>query len=662
MQALNAQRLANVGQAGCVGSRRPFAAPGRLSPLAPPHLSPVEPSSLAPHPLLSGSSAVSLGATQPSRDVACCASSTSSSSGTQSSSSSGGAAAAAPSDWSKRLLSVAKTKGKNKSGGGGNGASHTPDADIFTPAKPASKPAAKKPVSNLDIPGLSYYEGRPDDDEDDEDLDADMLPGSERKRLPAEMRCFDTARIYIKGGDGGNGCVAFRREKFVEHGGPSGGNGGRGGNVWAVVDPNLNSLSVFRGQVHFRAEGGVNGQGSNCEGADAEDLIVHVPAGTIIRRKDAEEDDPPLAELLKPGERALLAVGGRGGRGNFSFKTSRDRAPTIAEKGEKGEELWVDLELKVVADVGIIGVPNAGKSTLLSVITAAKPKIANYPFTTLVPNLGVCEMDYRTTVFADVPGLLEGAHEGLGLGHEFLRHVQRCRVLVHVVDGTSPDPVGDFNAINLELELFNPDIKDKPQIVAYNKVDIPDSGDFWEMVREQLTAELGVPADKIFPISAATGQGVIELVRAVRGVLDELGPQQLTYETNALNQTAVQRRDVRIDDFTVLLEDLPPGSPSTAPRVFFVEGEGIERFAQMTNWDYYEAVKRFQRVLEVSGINGALKAKGVKEGDSVVIGETEFNWSDEKSDGAVYDSWLKDMKDRGVNRQGSARWPHPDVR
>ncbi|EFJ44248.1 hypothetical protein VOLCADRAFT_65003 [Volvox carteri f. nagariensis] len=480
------------------------------------------------------------------------------------------------------------------------------------------------------------------------------------------MRCFDTSRIYIKAGDGGNGCVAFRREKFVEHGGPSGGNGGRGGNVWAVADDGLNSLSTFRGQVHFRADNGVNGQGSNCDGADAEDLMVKVPLGTIVRRRDAGSDEPPLAELITPGQRALLAAGGRGGRGNFSFKTARDRAPTIAEKGEKGEELWVDLELKVVADVGIIGVPNAGKSTLLSVVTAARPKIANYPFTTLVPNLGVCEMDYRTTVFADVPGLLEGAHEGLGLGHEFLRHVQRCRVLVHVIDGTSPDPVGDFNAINLELELFNPGLRDKPQIVAYNKIDTPDSGDFWELVADQLTNEYGVAPDRLFPISAATGQGVTALVRAVRAVLDELGPATLSYETNALNQTALPaRRDVRIDEFVVSVEEVSTsgaGGGDGGSRVFYVEGEGIERFAQMTNWDYYEAVKRFQRVLEVSGINSALRARGVKTGESVVIGDTEFSWSDDQSDAAVYDSWLRDMKDRGVNRQGTARWPHPDVR
>jgi GTP-binding protein len=269
----------------------------------------------------------------------------------------------------------------------------------------------------------------------------------------------------------------------------------------------------FRKQAHFRAQAGAAGQGSMRDGANGEDLEVKVPLGTIIREKGADADAPPLAELLQHGQRALLLVGGRGGRGNLSFKTGRNTAPAFAERGEAGRETYVDLELKVVADVGIVGVPNAGKSTLLSVLTAARPKIANYPFTTLVPNLGVCEMDFRTTVFAgvcvccffvccvfvvcvqlagvdlllpppppltkphpkqtapnlthtDVPGLLEGAHEGTGLGHQFLRHVQRCRALVHVLDGTSPDPVGDYRAINLELELFNPELRDKPQVRA----------------------------------------------------------------------------------------------------------------------------------------------------------------------------------------------------
>ncbi|PNH04577.1 GTPase obg [Tetrabaena socialis] len=508
-------------------------------------------------------------------------------------------AAPSASDWSTRLLSVANKKASNAA---------PPIGDIFRPAKGTGSPPQGAGGGKASGKGGEGAE----DEYYDEDLEGDLEGGPERKRIPAEMRCFDTARILIKGGDGGNGCVAFRREKFVEHGGPFGGCGGRGGNVWAVVDPNLNSLSSFRGQVHFRAEAGVNGEGSNCDGADAGETLVAVPPGTIIRRKEAEPDEPPLAELLRPGERALLATGGRGGRGNFSFKTSRDTAPTIAERGEKGEEMWVDLELKVVADVGIIGVPNAGKSTLLSVVTAARPKIANYPFTTLVPNLGVCEMDYTSTVFADVPGLLEGAHEGHGLGHEFLRHVQRCRVLVHVVDGTSPDPVGDYNAINLELELFNPALRDKPQ------------------------------------------------VRGVRALLEEMGPAEVLYETKALNQTKLPaRKETRIDDFKIYIEE---GSGLDAPRVFYVEGEGIEKFAQMTNWDYYEAVRRFQRVLDVSGINGALRAKGIKKGDSVVLGETEFAWSEERSDAAVYNSWVQDMKDRGVNRQGIARWPHPDVR
>lgn len=478
-----------------------------------------------------------------------------------------------------------------------------------------------------------------------------------KRSIPAEMRCFDTARIYLKSGDGGNGCVAFRREKFIEHGGPSGGNGGRGGNVWAIVDEGLGSLTSFRQKVHWKAQSGVNGQGSSMHGMNAEDLYIPVPAGTIIRLKDAQEGDAPLAELVKAGDKVLLLVGGRGGRGNESFKTHSNNAPTIAERGEAGNEAWVDLELKVVADVGIIGVPNAGKSTLLSVVTSAKPKIANYPFTTLVPNLGVCEMDYRTTVFADVPGLLEGAHEGLGLGHEFLRHVQRCRALIHVIDGTSPDPMGDFRAINLELELFNPELKDKRQVVAYNKIDVPDSGDFAEVMREELMAE-GVAESDIFAISAATGQGVLDLVRRVRSLLDEMGPVKQVYETNALNKTKLPPRvdlTVRLDDFTI---DTEPGPKGTT--VYFVEGAALNKFAQMTNWDYYEAVKRFQRVLDAAGINAALRARGVKEGDTVVINETELTWSDDQSDSALYAAFKEGLKAQGKNVQGSTKWPRQD--
>lgn len=284
--------------------------------------------------------------------------------------------AAKEADWADRLLSATATKGK-------------------APSSNAPRPKFK-----------SFYDfssgGADAAFEDDDDEGDDGAP--REKRLPVEVRCFDTARIYIKAGDGGNGCVAFRREKYIEHGGPAGGSGGRGGNVWAVADPGLNSLLTFRHKVHWRAAGGGAGEGKSRDGGNGDDLFIPVPLGTILRRKDAAEGEAPLAELVSAGERALLLVGGRGGRGNASFKSAANNAPTIAERGEPGAEEWVDLELKVVADVGIIGVPNAGKSTLLSVVTAAKPKIANYPFTTLVPNLGVCEMDFRTTVFADVPG------------------------------------------------------------------------------------------------------------------------------------------------------------------------------------------------------------------------------------------------------------------
>lgn len=526
------------------------------------------------------------------------------------------AAASTKSDWAKRLLKLKNPQRDD-------------EADIF-------KPAVSQPFSPDDL---------------DEDVDEDHVAV---KRLPAEMRCFDTARIFVKGGDGGNGCVAFRREKFVEWGGPSGGNGGRGGSIWAVVDENLNSLSCFRTHIHWRGTSGTNGQGSQLDGANAEDTYIKVPPGTIIRRKDAQEDEAPLAELVRPGDKALMMVGGRGGRGNYSFKTSRNKAPTIAEKGEEGGELWIDLELKVVADVGIIGIPNAGKSTLLSVVTAARPKIANYPFTTLVPNLGVCEMDYRTTVFADVPGLLEGAHEGLGLGHEFLRHVQRCRALIHVIDGTSKDPMGDWRAINLELELFNPELKDKPQIIAYNKIDLPDSGDYSEFVCEELISE-GVSPQDIFMVSAATGQGILDLVRRTRAVLDDLGPLQQVYETNALNVTKLPARDkLRLDEFEIVMER----PQEDGPGFFYVEGKALEKFAQMTNWDYYESIKRFQKVLDAAGINAALRAKGIREGDTVVIHESEFNWQDDQSDSAMYQAFIDDMKLRGKNIQGGARWPH----
>lgn len=494
-----------------------------------------------------------------------------------------------------------------------------------------------------------------------------------KKGLPAEMRCFDTATIFVKGGDGGKGCVAFRREKFVPKGGPSGGNGGHGGHVWIEADPSLNSLASFRRQVHFRAGNGSAGLGSDMHGAKGKDVTIYVPPGTVLRLKDAGTEEPPLAELLDPGERILLAAGGQGGRGNLAFKTSRNNAPAMAEFGEKGQEFWIDLELKLVADAGIVGVPNAGKSTLLSVLSSAKPKVADYPFTTLVPNLGVCSMDYRTTVFADVPGLLEGAHSGVGLGHQFLRHCQRCRVLVHVIDGTSPDPLGDYDAIQQELRLFNPELAQKPQVVAYNKIDVPDSSDYWDEIHDALL-QRGVMEENLLAMSAVTGRGVREVVHRVRAVLDQyvasdscahnLDKISSGTETTTMNRKntdtqpeslaaalAARRSEARIGEF-VIESDL------SGPRVWYVHGDALERFAEMTDWSYYEAARRFQRVLEAAGVISALKAQGIEEGDTVVIGNMEFEHSNDNSEGAIYEKWYEQRRASGIAARGSARWPH----
>ncbi|MGL4651329.1 MAG: GTPase ObgE, partial [Caldilineaceae bacterium] len=308
---------------------------------------------------------------------------------------------------------------------------------------------------------------------------------------------LDQARIYVKGGDGGNGVMSFRREKFVPRGGPNGGNGGRGGSVVLEASAELNTLYPLHNQVHYRAPRGGHGSGADKTGFNGEDLKILVPPGTLARDADSGE---LLADLEYAGQQVVLAPGGRGGRGNAAFKTARQNAPRFAEKGEPGFERWISLELKLVADVGIVGVPNAGKSTLLSVVSAARPKIADYPFTTLEPMLGVAEVDHRTFVLADIPGLLEGAHEGKGLGLEFLRHVERTRIIIHLLRGDSPDPLGDYEAINTELQLFNPELANKPQIVAFNKMDLPDAQANWPAVDEALRAR-GI---EVFPISAAS--------------------------------------------------------------------------------------------------------------------------------------------------------------
>jgi len=424
---------------------------------------------------------------------------------------------------------------------------------------------------------------------------------------------FDEAKIYVKGGDGGNGVVAFRREAHVPRGGPSGGNGGKGGDVYLEADPQQNTLIQFSQQVHFRAANGAHGRGKNQTGAQGADLIIRVPIGTVAYDDATGE---LLADLILPGQRALVARGGRGGRGNHAFKSATNQAPRIAENGEPGEERWLRLELKLLADVGIVGVPNAGKSTLLARVSAARPKIADYPFTTLEPNLGVVVVDNRDFVLADIPGLIEGAHAGAGLGHTFLRHIERTRVLIHLLNGLSPDPVGDYQAINQELRLFNPALAEKPQVVALNKLDLPEVQAIWPAVADRL-ADLGVIEP--LAISAATGEGVPALLRRVAALLAELPAPTEPVVPEAAVPERVIGQPAEDKSFTITRD--PDGA-------YHVHGPYIERIVKMTRWEYYDAVMRFQRILEALGITEALIARGVREGDTVRIGAIELEWSD----------------------------------
>lgn len=420
---------------------------------------------------------------------------------------------------------------------------------------------------------------------------------------------FDEAKIYVRSGDGGDGRVAFRREKYVPHGGPAGGDGGRGGDVVFEADSQINTLSFFKRQVHFKAEDGVHGGVKNMTGRNGNDVVIRVPAGTIVR--DAETDEV-LADLVRDNQRFIVAKGGRGGRGNARYVSSRNQAPRMAEKGEPGKEMWLNLELKLIADVGFVGVPNAGKSTLLSVVSNAKPKIADYPFTTLEPNLGVISRNHQTFVAADIPGLVEGAHMGVGLGHAFLRHVQRTRMLVHLLDGMSADPVADFNQINAELALFDDRLGDRVQLVVFNKMDLPDVQARWPEIHDALALR----GHDAVAISAATQQGVNELVNQIFTMLQDLPRESLLVEE--VIDTPVYRLEEEIP-FEISVHD--DGS-------YHVTGAKIERAAAMTYWDYDEAVVRFQRTLEALGITEALQEAGVEVGDTVFIGEYELEWSE----------------------------------
>lgn len=421
----------------------------------------------------------------------------------------------------------------------------------------------------------------------------------------------DQARIHVKAGDGGNGVVAFRREKYVPRGGPAGGNGGRGGHVYLVVDPGLNTLSTFHHQLHFRAERGGHGEGANRTGASGDDLYIPVPRGTLVRNADTGE---VIADLSKLGQQVMVAHGGRGGRGNTVFKSAQNKAPRVAENGEKGQEFALALELKLVADVGIIGVPNAGKSTLLSVVSAAKPKIADYAFTTITPNLGVAEVHHRQIVLADIPGLLEGAHEGLGLGLEFLRHIERTRLLIHLLNGDSPDPLGDFAAINQELALFNPMLVDKPQLVVLNKMDLPHAQEKWPAIEAAIKAR-NLP---VMAISAATHENLAELLTRVQQMLDALPPEEAPTE-EPLPALALPE-----DDKTFQIYKL-------GEHTWLVEGAAIDHLAHRTQWTYYEAAMRFQRILKAMGVTDALREAGVQDGDKVRMGDIELVWGYENA-------------------------------
>jgi GTP-binding protein len=427
---------------------------------------------------------------------------------------------------------------------------------------------------------------------------------------------FDEATINVKSGDGGNGLVSFRREKFVPRGGPAGGNGGKGGDVILRADKSLNTLLAFKHQVHFKAERGGHGGSSNKQGRTGEDCVVPVPAGTAVYLRETDE---LIADLVYDGQEVIVARGGRGGRGNAAFKSSTNQVPRVAERGEPGEEMWLRLELKLIADVGTVGIPNAGKSTLLSVVSRARPKIADYPFTTLTPNLGVVVIDHRDFVLADIPGLIEGAHMGSGLGHQFLRHIERTRMVVHLLNGLSPDPIGDFDAINAELELFNPLLADKPQIVVFNKMDLPEVAELWPTIKAELESR-GV--EQPMAMSALTGEGVQPLLRRVVAMLDEL-PEPAAL----VDETVVYRPEIDEDFFEIEREGLDRSPGSARWRV---SGVRIERAAAMTNWDYYESGLRFQRILDVMGISKALTKAGVADGDVVVIGSTELVWGDQE--------------------------------
>ncbi|MCE1245805.1 MAG: GTPase ObgE [Firmicutes bacterium] len=431
---------------------------------------------------------------------------------------------------------------------------------------------------------------------------------------------IDEVRINVKGGDGGNGCVSLHHEKFHPKGGPDGGNGGRGGSVILEGTSSMNTLTVFGKRIHFTGQRGSHGKGKDQFGRDGKDTIVKVPLGTVVHDN---ETGKVLGDIVREGQQLVVAPGGRGGKGNAFFATAFYRVPRFCEKGEQVEARWLRLELKLLADVGIIGLPNAGKSTFLSAISAAKPKIADYPFTTLAPNLGaVSKTETIRYIFADIPGLIEGAHEGRGIGDKFLRHISRTRMMVHLIDLLNVDPANplkNYEIIRKEIELFDPAMAARKQVVAANKTDIPGTEEAFFNLQE----ELGKQGIACLPISAASGEGIPELLEEVFKCLDEIPQVVLATEEESVVVIDAESEGLEQKHFTIEPVD----------DYFVVRGKGPERMVQMLDLDNDEAVIHLQQRLRRMGVEDKLKKMGIKNGDFVVIGNYEFNYYDESHDG-----------------------------
>lgn len=436
----------------------------------------------------------------------------------------------------------------------------------------------------------------------------------------------DVSRINVCGGNGGAGCMSFRREAHVPKGGPDGGDGGEGGSVVLVADPQLSSLIDYRYKHHFKAERGTHGQGARRHGKTGQDLELRVPLGTVVRELDPETQEPlyEIADLTQPGERVVVAPGGRGGRGNIHFVTSVRRAPAFAEKGEPARDHWIELEMKLMADAALVGMPSVGKSSLIARMSAARPKIADYPFTTLVPNLGVVTADDKSFVAADVPGLIEGASEGKGLGHEFLRHIERTALILHVVDLTGGfegrDPVDDYEKINAELAAHAEELAERPQIVVGNKADMPGTSEALARLQARAAAD-GRP---FFAVSAVTGQGINELELVTADKVAELR-SQIEVEAPAADYEKIwtSRRDRR--DRAIDIQNLGGG-------VWRASGTNLERLVVMTDWDNDEAVSYLQHRFDRMGFDEALAKAGVKGGDEVRVLDFAFTYEGAPAD------------------------------